>query len=148
MKQFILGAFVFWLAVLACAAQDFNISWSKIGGGGGTSSGGLYALRGTAGQQDATSPMTSASFSLTGGFWGIISVVSTPGLPKLKIQFLGSNSVRVSWPQTGNYTLQQNNNLVTGNWTTTSYSINNTGGISSITITPPPGNLFFRLAMP
>jgi hypothetical protein len=48
------------------------------------------------------------------------------------------NSVIVSWQNTGICTLQTNNYLATTNW-------NNYGGTNSVTVTPPTGNLFFRL---
>jgi hypothetical protein len=66
-------------------------------------------------------------------------------LPDLTIIRNGANSVQVVWPATGTYTLQTNNNLATANWTTYSGNINSTGGTNSITISPPSGNLFFRL---
>ena len=93
--------------------------------------------------------MTGGSYSLTGGFWALISVVQTAGLPNLTITHSG-NSVIVSWPDTGSYTLQQNANLALANgWATSGYSISTSAnGTSSITITPPTGNLFFRLANP
>ena len=60
-------------AVLACAATQslaqFSISWYTIDGGGGTSTGGTFALSGTIGQPDAGAPMTGGSFTLVGGFW-------------------------------------------------------------------------------
>ena len=96
-------------------------------------------------QHDAGGPMTGGNYSLTGGFWALISVVQTPGLPDLTIAHSG-NSVIVSWPNTGSYTLQQNANLALANgWATSCYSINTANGTNSITITPPTGNLFFRL---
>jgi hypothetical protein len=69
--------------------------------------------------------------------------------PNLSIS-QGSNSVFVSWPDTGNYTLQQNSNLAASTaWATSDYSITtNANGANSITITPPAGALFFRLANP
>jgi hypothetical protein len=45
--------------------------------------------------------------------------------------------------------LQQNANLALGNgWATSGYSISTSNGTNSITITPPSGNLFFRLSNP
>jgi hypothetical protein len=42
--------------------------------------------------------------------------------------------------------LQQNSNLAnTGGWMTSGYTITTANGTNSITITPPTGNLFFRL---
>ena len=89
--------------------------------------------------------MSGGQYSVTGGFWSLISVVQTAGLPNLTITH-SSNSVIVAWPNTGSYTLQQNNNLVTtGGWSMSGYSITTSNGTNSITITPPVGNLFFRL---
>jgi hypothetical protein len=42
--------------------------------------------------------------------------------------------------------LQQNSNLAGGSWTTSGYSITTSNGTNSITVNPPTGNLFFRLA--
>ncbi|MGA3283382.1 MAG: hypothetical protein ABSD57_02835 [Verrucomicrobiota bacterium] len=126
-------------------SQQYSVDWYKIAGGGGTSSNGQYSVSGTIGQHDAGGPMTGGSYSLTGGFWSLIAVVQTPGLPNLTITVAGPNSVVVSWPDTGSYTLQTNNNLSTSNWLGYGGTINNSNGTNSITITPPSGNLFFRL---
>src|SRR5271163_4163552 len=95
-------------------AQSYSISWYKFAGGGGASAGtngaSVYSLSGTIGQQDASTAMTGGAYSLAGGFWSIISVVQTAGTPNLSITEVG-NSVIISWPNTGNYTLQQNSNL-------------------------------------
>jgi hypothetical protein len=90
--------------------------------------------------------MTGGNYSLTGGFWALISVVQTAGLPNLTITFVGPNSVVVSWPNTGSYTLQQNSNLAGGSWITSGYTITTSNGMNSVTIMPPTGNLFFRLS--
>ena len=133
------------LTALTAHAQSYTIDWYKIAGGGGTSTGGTYQVSGTIGQPDAGANMSGGNYSLTGGFWSLISVVQTAGLPNLSIAHSG-NSVIVSWPNTGSCTLQQNNNLAGGSWTTTGYTINMSNGTNSITITSPTGNLFFRLA--
>ena len=129
-------------------AQSYSIDWYKVADGGGTSTNGQYSLSGTIGQHDASGPMTGGSYSLTGGFWSLISVVQTPGLPNLTITFVGPNSVKVSWPDMGSYTLQQNSNLAGGSWTISGYSITTANGTNSITIMSPTGNLFFRLQNP
>jgi len=148
MKKIILFCLMASAFCLPTRAQQYSIDWYKVAGGGGTSTGGTYALSGTIGQHDAGGPMTGGNYSLTGGFWALVSVVQTPGLPNLTITRSG-NSVMVSWPDTGSYTLQQNSNLsVSGGWTTSSYTINTVNGTNSITITPPTGNLFFRLNNP
>ena len=129
-------------------AQQYSIDWYKIAGGGGTSTGATYQVSGTVGQPDAGGAMTGGNYSLTGGFWSLVSVVQTAGAPPLTITHSG-NSVKVSWPypSTG-WTLQQNSNLaVPGGWTA-SGGISNDGVNNYITITSPAGNLFFRLQHP
>jgi hypothetical protein len=128
-------------------AQNYSIDWYKIAGGGGSSTGGSYQVSGTIGQPDAGGAMTGGSYSLTGGFWSLISVVQTAGLPNLTITHSG-NSVIVSWPNTGSYTLQQNTNLGGGTWATSGYSISTLNGANSITLPSPAGNLYFRLSNP
>jgi hypothetical protein len=91
--------------------------------------------------------MSGGNYSLTGGFWALISVVQTAGLPNLTITH-SDNSVIISWPGTGGYTLQQSSGLAGSSWTTSGYSITTANGTNSITIAPPTGNLFFRLAQP
>jgi len=129
-------------------AQPYSINWYKIAGGGGTSTGATYQVTGTIGQPDTGMAMSGGNFSVTGGFWSLISVVQTAGLPNLFVTHSG-NSVIISWPATGSYTLQQNGNLALANgWTTSGYSISTANGTNSITITSPAGNLFFRLSNP
>lgn len=91
---------------------------------------------------------TTASLKISGG--GALQLVVAAGTPNPVISLVGPDSVVVSWPNTGSYTLQQNTNLaVPGGWTTSGYSITTANGTNSTTINPPPsGNLFFRLANP
>ena len=144
----ILGLIILALAVLSARAQSYSVDWYKIAGGGGTSTGGLYSVSGTIGQPDASGAMSGGNYSVTGGFWSIISVVQMPGVPNLIIVPNGPGSVKILWPNTGSYTLQQNSNLTTTNWVTTGYSITNGFGTNFVTITPLTGNLFFRLSNP
>jgi hypothetical protein len=145
----VVGKIVLILSLLFPAigfAQQYSIDWYKIAGGGGTSTGGTYQVSGTIGQPDAGATMTGGSYSLTGGFWSLIAVVQTPGLPLLTVTFNSQlSTVTVSWPNTGSYALQTNNDLTTSSWPGYSGTINTSNGTNSVTITPPAGNLFFRL---
>jgi hypothetical protein len=146
MKKLILSLSLF--IPVAGFAQTYSIDWYKVAGGGGSSAGGVYSVSGTVGQQDASGAMTGGAYSLTGGFWSLIALVQTAGLPNLTISQAG-NTVTVSWPNTGNYSLQQNSNLaVPAGWATSGFTVttNAVPGTNSIAITPPAGNLFFRLA--
>jgi len=144
MKKMILNILALLLLALTAHAQSYSIDWYKIAGGGGTSTGGTYQVSGTIGQHDAGGAMSGGNYSLTGGFWSLISVVQTAGAPTLTITHSG-NTVKISWPypSTG-WTLQQNPDLTTTNWSTNG-SISNDGTNNFIILTSPTGNLFFRL---
>ena len=70
-------------AGLASAQSGYRVSWWTVDGAGGRlSSMGGYSLMGTAGQPDAGRPLTSASYSVTGGFWsGAIPTITHVYLP-------------------------------------------------------------------
>jgi hypothetical protein len=66
-----------WTAPDSLQAQALNASWHTVDGGGGDSAGGLYLVRGTAGQPDAGAPMLAGAYRLEGGFWpGAVSLSS------------------------------------------------------------------------
>jgi hypothetical protein len=146
-NKIILLAVTLLLAETTVVRAQYAIDWYKISGGGGTSSGGNFSVSGTIGQHDAGNTVTGGNFSLTGGFWSLYAV-QTPGLPNLSIRLVAPNSVVVSWANTGSYGLQTNNDLTTTNWLGYGGSILSTNGTSSVTISPPVGNLFFRLYHP
>ncbi|MBC7226207.1 MAG: hypothetical protein H5T61_03120 [Thermoflexales bacterium] len=55
--------------VLAQSGGGYDLTWNTIDGGGYTwSTGGTYALGGTAGQADAGS-LSGGGYTLLGGFW-------------------------------------------------------------------------------
>jgi hypothetical protein len=131
-------------ALVARAQTNYTIDWYTIDGGGGTSTGGVYAVSGTIGQPDASGAMTGGNYSLTGGFWSLIAAVQTVGAPTLYITSLG-NTVTVYWQDVSGWSLQQNNNLnSSGGWSVNS-SWTTSNGTNYLNITPPTGNLFFRL---
>jgi hypothetical protein len=129
-------------------AQSYSIDWFTIDGGGGTSSNGQYVVSGTIGQPDA-GHMAGGSFSLDGGFWGIVAAVQTPGGPLLRVVLTTTNTVVVAWPNpsTG-FTLQENPAAGTLNWTGITNQINVVGSENQIIVSPPPGNRFYRLFHP
>jgi hypothetical protein len=142
-----------WLPValalpVTVSAQQFSIDWHTIDGGGGTSTGGVFAVSGTIGQPDA-GVMSGGSYSLAGGFWGIISAIQTPGAPVLTIHRMPPNIVVVSWPSpsTG-FVLQQNVELNTATWTTAPQAVTDNGTNKFILVQPPVGNRFYRLFKP
>jgi hypothetical protein len=75
-------AVVFFLMMASFASSQsggqYELSWSTIDGGGGTSSGGQYIVSGTIGQHDAAYS-TGGDYELLGGFW--------PGQPLCTVNF-------------------------------------------------------------
>jgi len=68
--------------------------------------------------------------------------------PALNVQRSG-HAVVFAWPSSATgFVLQQNSDLKTANWATSGFSVSDDGMTRSVTVTPPPGNLFFRLAKP
>jgi hypothetical protein len=141
---FLLSAFCF------SATAQFSIDWFKIAGGGGTSTGSVYTVSGTIGQPDAGGPLTNGQYSLTGGFWSLLSVVQTPGSPLLSIAMTPTNTAMIFWPSpsTG-FSLQQNTNSVSSlNWSNVVATPADNGTIRYIIVNPPTGNRFYRLVHP
>ena len=136
------------LFCLHATAQSYSVDWYKVSGGGGTSTGGVYAVSGTIGQPDAGGAMSGGNYSVTGGYWALINVVQTPGAPTLYIS-RATNTVTVFWQNVSGWNLIQNGNLATpvASWSA-STSPTLTGGTNYLTLTNPPGNRFFRLTHP
>jgi len=62
---------VFTGVALAQSGNGFDLTWSTVDGGGGTSTGGVFSLQGTIGQPDAGT-LVGGSYTLQGGFWSDI----------------------------------------------------------------------------
>jgi hypothetical protein len=82
------------VAAMAQGGSPFTAISSVATGGGGSSTGGIFAVRGTVGQS-AVGRMAGGDFSLTGGFW---TAVQTPGAPLLRVMGKGPDGVLICWP--------------------------------------------------
>ena len=128
-KPFILGL-ALWLAPLVLPAQSYSIDWSKIAGGGGTSTGGVYSVSGTLGQHDAGGPMTNGQYSVVGGFWALPVAVQTPGAPTLHITNAAPGFAAVWWtPPMPGFTLQSTDSLLSTNWVNAPSGTNNPANV-------------------
>jgi hypothetical protein len=135
------------LFATAALAQSYSIDWFAIGGGGGTSTGGVFAVSGTLGQPDANSqPMTNGNFSLTGGFWSIFAV-QAPGGPLLSVERQGAD-VRVFWPLPATGFVLDQSLTSTGVWSQVSFPYATNATDISISMPTPTGNKFYRLRKP
>jgi hypothetical protein len=112
---------LFLSAPLSAFAQSYTIDWFTIAGGGGTSTGGVYAVSGSIGQPDA-GRLSGGSFTVEGGFWSGMPVPAPA--PRLTVKLTGANTIVISWPSpsTG-WNLQQNLNLTTMNWVAPSQAV-------------------------
>lgn len=123
------------------AAGAPSIGWPLIGSGG-SASGGAYAIQGSFGQPAASGQMSGGNYALTGGFTGIIAVVGPP----LKVMRNPGGTITILWPSHFTaHTLEQSPDLTLESWTASAYPVTDNGVTRSITVTPPPARLFFRL---
>ncbi len=133
------------------SAQNFNIDWFTVDGGGGTSTGGVYAVSGTIGQPDAGPTMSGGSYSLVGGFWSIVAAIQTPGAPLLTITRNPANgAVTVSWPAPADgWVLDQTGAVASPpgaiSWSQVAFPYQTNATTISITVPSPSGNRFYRL---
>jgi hypothetical protein len=94
-KSSLASAAVCLMVIASAVAQtggQYELSWSTIDGGGGTSSGGQYTLRGTIGQPDAAYS-AGGSYELLGGFW--------PGEPLCIVDFYHFARFAELWLESG-----------------------------------------------
>ncbi len=134
---------VFGLPMLA-SAQSYDLSWHKVAGGGGTSSGGNFTVTGTIGQPDA-GHMSGGVYSVDGGFWSIIAPIQVVGAPLLSVHVTNSVAV-ISWPapSTG-FSLQQNSTQTSAGWSNVNQSPTVINGQNVVTLPVSGGSQFFEL---
>jgi hypothetical protein len=84
---------------------------------------------------------------LTGGFWGLISVVQTAGAQKPYISH-SENTVTDYWQNVSGWNLYQNSNLSSPSAWSLNGSGTLSGGTNHLNLTSPTGSLFFRLSNP
>lgn len=129
---------------LAAFAQSYSIDWSKIAGGGGTSTNGQFSLSGTIGQPDAGGPLTNGQCSVTGGFWALPQAVQVAGAPTLAIVSATPGNATLSWtPATPGFVLQETWVLSPSNWTNSP-----SGSANPITVPATAPTKFYRLFKP
>ena len=129
---------------LPALSQTYSIRWSKIAGGGGTSTNGSFSIVGTIGQHDAGDRSTNAVFSVTGGFWALPLAVQTPGAPVLHVAPGAPGLVVLSWDASiSGFVLQETTDLSTSQWSNAP-----SGALNPTTIPVEHTTRFFRLHKP
>jgi hypothetical protein len=141
--KFLFASLVLLLAANRLNAQSYSIDWSTIDGGGGTSTGGVYAVSGTIGQPDAGT-MSGGNYTLQGGFWALPTAVQTEGAPTLTIVPAAPGQATISWlPATPGFVLQENLSLTTTNWMNSP-----SGATNPISVPATLPTKFYRLHKP
>lgn len=134
-----------------CAGAQTNVAWQTTDGGGGASTGGIFALEGTIGQPDGSEAMQGGAFAVQGGFWALVELVQTEGAPTLRIAGISSVAVTLAWPVAGaeGYQLQRSGSLEESDWTTVSGTMPSVVGDEyQLTTGPVVVKHYYRLRKP
>ena len=137
-------------AATIARAQDYDVDWSTIASGGGTSTAGVYTVTGTIGQPNAAR-VNSSDFTIDGRFWRNGAGIQEPGAPLLSVRFTQTNTVVVSLPMTlPGFALLESSDLNTTNWfqvTTPPVVVvtSQTTAENQIVVPTPTGKRFYRL---
>jgi hypothetical protein len=152
-RSYLLGAVCAAAAVFAVTSHaqsggQFDLSWSTINGGGGTSRGGQFTLSGTIGQA-ASGRLAGGNFALEGGFWSGISLLQTPGAPILKIKLIGGGKAVLSWPvNVQGFTLECCDKAGSGSWNGEANAVVDTATEHTVTVPAAGVMKCYRLTHP
>jgi hypothetical protein len=134
------------LAKASLSAQGFAVHTSNVTGGGGTSHGVGFSISGTIGEPSA-STLAGDSFSVSPGYWNVVTALNEPEAPILALERHPDGSVTVSWPSTAlGFVLEQSADLTPGSWVISPVSVADDGATRSVRITAPQDRIFLRLA--
>ncbi|CAN5441566.1 hypothetical protein BH10ACI2_BH10ACI2_24810 [soil metagenome] len=70
----------FWLLITTIHGQTYTLEQTAIAAGGGTSTGGFFAINGTTGQPVAGTASAGGAYDVGGGFWGSGSITAASGI--------------------------------------------------------------------
>lgn len=95
---------------------DVGVDWHVLGGGGGHSTGGVYAVRGTIGQP-MIGRVAQDRIQLNGGFWAFAMIIQQEGAPKLYLDWATPTNMQLTWrAEQGTAVLQVTDSLTQPNW--------------------------------
>jgi len=126
------------------ALAQYAIDWHTVDGGGGTSTGGVYSVRGSIGQADAGPVLAGDLFTVQGGFWALPVAVQPLDAPVLLIGPSDPGFATISWsPPTPGFVLQVSPTLAPPAWVNAP-----SGGTNPVTVPATLPTLFYRLHKP
>jgi len=131
----------------ASAFAQYSVSWHQVASGGGTLANSQYAINATIGQHDAGGPSTGGNYSLTSGFWYMVT--QTPGAPTLRVFLTTTNTVVLAWPASpAGFHLEQKTTISVAGWSNVTNVVNVMSGENQVTIPALKANAFYRLVYP
>jgi hypothetical protein len=130
----LLGVLFGTIGAQAQSGGKYDLSWSTVDGGGGTSDGGQFSISGTVGQPDAGT-LAGGQFKIDGGFWSGVSVVQMPDAPVLKIKLIANGQAVISWPvSVAGFTLEEAAALSGSPWSNTPQAVVDNGMEHTVTV--------------
>lgn len=131
-----------WLLEVTASARDVGIDWLSLDGGGGTSTGRVFAVSGTIGQLDAVR-LVGNRHSVDGGFWSVLA--PAVALPQNQATNGGFENPENSFNSVnGAMSLPEGSTLVPG-WTTVNAELAWVSNTNSFGPTSPYGGFFLDL---
>jgi hypothetical protein len=138
--------FVFLLPLIGLATAAWQLDWSTVDAGGGSSTGGAFAVHGTIGQLDAATS-SGGPYVVHGGFWAAPEVISVPGAPELLIApGTSAGTYQLSWiaPSPG---WQLETSSIPGSWSQVATAPALING-RNVVVVPAGDRRFYRLRLP
>jgi hypothetical protein len=144
------------LALLLCSlagavtvrAQSV-VDWFTMDAGGLPAASANYVINDTLGQADAAT-LTSANYTIVGGFWALSGLGPLTGLPVLHIAHGAPGNVFLWWPSpSAGFVLQENNDISNpAGWSNVAGLVADDGVMRSLTRPAPGVARFYRLRKP
>jgi hypothetical protein len=134
------------LPLIGLATAAWQLDWSTMDAGGGSSTGGAFAVHGTIGQPDAATS-SGGPYVVHGGFWAAPEVIPVPGAPELLIAPGSSaGTYQVSWiaPSPG---WRLETSAIPGSWSPVATAPALVSG-RNVVVVPAGNRLFYRLSLP
>lgn len=130
-------------------AQRFSVDWDEIGTSAGTSSAGQFTVSGSIEPVDSGTTLQGGSYTLTSGYWSLITALQMPGAPRLVVSMKNPSTVTISWPVSpAGFLLQQSAAMNPANWVNVREVVTVSEGFNRIDVNVSKASTFYRLVRP
>jgi len=127
---------------------QYAVDWAVLSNGSGTSSADGYVLEGTIGQA-ITGSQTGGAYTLTAGFWSLVTLVPTSDAPVLRVAWnVNGSGPKIMWAKTTEGWVLHQTDALAGSeteWVPVDGPYLDTGTALEVIIAAPLGQSFFRL---